>query len=65
MQRVMSYWHRLSRGAVDAPSLKVFKATLDGTLGSLSWWLATLSMAEGWNWMTFKVSTNPKCPITL
>jgi len=31
----MRYWNRLPRGAVDAPSLEVFKARLDGALGSL------------------------------
>ena len=29
-QRVVKHWHRLSRGAVDAPSLEVFKARLEG-----------------------------------
>ena len=28
-------WNRLPREAVDAPSLEVFKARLDGALGSL------------------------------
>ena len=32
---VMRRWHRLPREAVDAPSLEVFKARLDGVLGSL------------------------------
>ena len=31
---------RVPREAVDAPSLVVFKARLDGALGSLSWWVA-------------------------
>jgi len=35
-------WHRLPREAVDAPSLEVFKAKLDGALGNLIWQLATL-----------------------
>jgi len=30
--RVPRHWHRLPREAVDAPSLAVFKARLDGTL---------------------------------
>ena len=30
-----------------APCLKVPKASLDETLGSLSWWVATLSTAGG------------------
>jgi len=29
------YWNRLPREAMDAPSLEVFKARLDGALGSL------------------------------
>jgi len=34
-KRMFRYWHRLPREAVDAPSLAVFKAGLDGALGSL------------------------------
>jgi len=58
------YWrhsrhlHRLSREAVGAPYLKVLKARLGGTLGSLSCWGAALSTGGGWNWMGFKVSCN-------
>ena len=33
--RVVRCWHRLPRQVVDAPSLQVFKARLDGALGSL------------------------------
>jgi len=29
-------WNRLPREAVDAPSLELFKAMLDGALGSLT-----------------------------
>jgi len=32
---VVSCWNGLSREVVDAPSLKVFKARLDGALGNL------------------------------
>ena len=41
------HWNRLSREAVDAPSLEALKARLDVALGSLVWWLATLHIAEG------------------
>ena len=41
-QRVVTHWNRLSREAVDAPSLEAFKARLDVALGSLVWWLAPL-----------------------
>ncbi|KGL90196.1 hypothetical protein N301_00145, partial [Charadrius vociferus] len=33
--RVVRHWHRLPREAVEAPSLEVFKARLDGALSNL------------------------------
>ena len=33
--RVVRWWNRMPRAVVDAPSLEVFKARLDGALGSL------------------------------
>jgi len=33
--RVVKYWNRLPREVVDAPSLEVFKARLDGALSNL------------------------------
>ncbi|KFQ05841.1 hypothetical protein N329_11464, partial [Haliaeetus albicilla] len=33
--RVLRHWNRLPREAVDAPSLEVFKAKLDGALSHL------------------------------
>ena len=58
-QRVVTHWNRLSREAVDAPSLEAFKARLDVALGSLVWWLTTLHIAGGWNWMILVVLFNP------
>ena len=43
----MTHWNRLPKEAVDAPSLKAFKARLDVALGSLVWWSATLHIAGG------------------
>ena len=44
-QRVVTHWNGLPKEVVDAPSLAAFKARLDGALGSLVWWLATLHVA--------------------
>ena len=55
---MVRHWHRLPREAVDALSLEAFKARLDGTLGILSWWVATLPMAGGWNWVGFRFLSN-------
>jgi len=40
-------------------AFKAFKARLDVALGSLVWWLATLHIAGGWNWMSIVVLFNP------
>ena len=44
---MVRHWHSLPREAVDAPSLEVFKARLDGALGNLVWWEVSLSVAGG------------------
>jgi len=49
------HWHRVCREAVDAPSLGVFKAMLDGALGSLSCWGTSLPREGVWNSMVLKV----------
>ena len=38
-ERAVRCWHRLPREAVDAPSLEVFKARLNGALGNLIYYL--------------------------
>jgi len=44
------------------PSLEVFKARLDGALGSLGWYemwsLVALSVAGGWRFMILEVPSN-------
>ena len=42
LQRVVRL-HRLPKEAVNALSLEVFKAKLDGALGILIWWVVALS----------------------
>ena len=37
-ERVVRCWNRLLRKVVDVLSLEVFKARLDGALGSLVWY---------------------------
>jgi len=43
----MTHWNRLPKEVVDAPSLEIFKASLDVALGSMVLWLATLHIAGG------------------
>jgi len=45
--RVVKHRNRLPREAVDAPSLAVFKARLDGALSNLILWKMSLLMAGG------------------
>ena len=45
--RVVRHWHRFPREVVNAPSLAVFKARLDGALSNLVWWKVSLPMAGG------------------
>jgi len=42
---VVRLWNKLYREAADAPSVEAFMAKLDGTLGSLIYWMATWSTA--------------------
>jgi len=43
--RVVRHWHGLPREDVDAPSLAVFKARLDGALSNLVQWKVSLPVA--------------------
>lgn len=53
----MRPWDRLLWEAVGAPSLKVLKSSVGGTLGSLIWWVIPLPMEGGlelsrlWLWV--------------
>ena len=58
-QRVVTHWNRLPKEVVHAPSLEAFKARLDVALGSLGWWVVTVHIAGGWNWMIIVVLSNP------
>jgi len=43
----VKHWNKLPREAVDAPSLAVFKASLDGALSNPVYWKMSLLMAGG------------------
>jgi len=45
--RAVRHWKRLPREVVDAPSLEVFKASLDGSLSNLVYWKVSLPIAGG------------------
>jgi len=62
---VVRPWPRLPREAVAVPSLAVFKARLDGALSTLGWWEGSLLTAGGWNWMIFKIPSNPNPSVIL
>lgn len=52
---------RLTREAVDCPSLEVLKATLDGALNSMIWWKVSLPRAGGgseWALSSFPTQTS-------
>ena len=48
-QKVVRCWNRLPREAVGAPSLKEFKASLDGILVRLILWITTLPVVKELN----------------
>ena len=64
-QGVVRHWHRLPREAVDSLSPEVLKARLDRALSRRIWWMATLPMVGGWNWVGFKVPSSLSCSMTL
>ena len=51
---------------MDAPFLEAFKARAQRWgPGNLIWWVAALPVAEGWNWLDFKVLSNPSHSVIL
>jgi len=57
--KVVKLWPRLPREAVAAPSPAVSRARLDGALSTLVSCKVSLPTVWGWNWMIFKVPSNP------
>ena len=62
--RVVRHWHRLPSEAVDAPSLEALKARLDGAVSSLGLG-GVPAYSRGWDWVSFKVPSNPNHSIPL
>jgi len=62
---VVRHWNRLSRKAVDAASLAVFKVRLDGALSNLILFKISLSMAEVRIRWSLKVTFNSNQSIVL
>ena len=48
--RVVRHWNTLPREIMDAPSLEVFKARLDGALRDLVQWKVSQPMTGGGAW---------------
>jgi len=46
---VVRHWNRLAREVVDAPTLEMIKARLDGALSNLVQREVSLPTAGGWN----------------
>jgi len=63
--RVVRSWHGLPREAVGVPSLEAFKARLDGVWSTVGWQKRSLRMAGGWNWIIYKVPSNPNHSVIL
>jgi len=57
--RAVRPWPRLPREAVAAPSLAGFKARLNGAWSTLGWGQGSLPIAGGWNWVIYRVPSNP------
>lgn len=54
----------MHREVGDAPSLKAFRARLDGALSYVVEGKVSLSMARGWNKMSLKAPSNPNPSVT-
>jgi len=61
--RVTEPWTRLPRGAVESPSLEIFKTRLDKVLRSLLW--VTLLRQGGWTGWPTEVPSNPEHSVIL
>lgn len=63
--RMFRHWNMLPREAVDVPYVEVFKARVDGVMGSLIQWVAILPTAVSWNWVVFNVLSDLSCSTIL
>jgi len=56
---VVRHWNKLSREVLDASTLKLFKARLDGVLSKLVLWKVSLPTAEALELDDLKFPPNP------
>jgi len=63
-QRAVRPWH----GCPEKLCYPIYRGTQSLVVwgpGQLSWWGKALPPAGGWNWVIFKVSSNPKYSVVL
>ena len=56
---VVRYWHGLPRGAIESPSLEVFRSRGGVALRDTTWLVGMVGMGWWLDWMILEVFSNP------